>query len=116
MREPIFRQYRSSVWSRESFKCSASRSTSSSLIHTKPGAPVQQFPQQVQVNESPPAYQGGGDGITGKVIAMTLLIASPPSVNRNGRWERRSAPFPTTTARRLKQSLQVASPMDHPGN
>src|SRR5690349_5228920 len=75
MREPILRQYRSSVSCRERFRCSASRSTSSSLIHTKPGAPVQQLPQQVQVKERPAAYQGGEDGRTS---SFTLLCAGSP--------------------------------------
>src|SRR5262249_40962792 len=55
---PIRRQYRSITALRDSFKCSASRPISTSLIHTYPGPPVQQLPHCVQVNVSPSAYQG----------------------------------------------------------
>src|SRR5688500_6613980 len=39
-------------------RCAARRSTSTSLIQTYPGAPVQQFPHWLHVNFSPSANQG----------------------------------------------------------
>jgi NAD(P)-dependent dehydrogenase (short-subunit alcohol dehydrogenase family) len=50
----------------------ASRSTSSSLIQTKPGPPVQQFPHCVQVNDNPSAYHGSFAGNTSSFITWIL--------------------------------------------
>jgi hypothetical protein len=44
--------------SRATRRCAASRSISTSLIHTYPGAPVQQLPHWLHVKFSPSAYQG----------------------------------------------------------
>jgi hypothetical protein len=52
------RQYRSRTSWREVWRNAASQPTSSSLIQTYPGAPVQQFPHCWQVKASPSANQG----------------------------------------------------------
>src|SRR2546428_3826679 len=52
------RQYFSTASCGERPRNSASRTISSRLIQTNPGAPVQQLPHWEQVNFNPPAYQG----------------------------------------------------------
>src|SRR5205814_9534141 len=79
MRSPIFRQYFSTTSSRVIFKCSASRPISTSLIHTYPGAPVQQLPHWVQLKLSPSRYHRSESAWrTFSVIAVPdRMIAAP---------------------------------------
>jgi hypothetical protein len=80
IRPPIRRQYFSIVSSRDSFKWAARRWTSSSLIHTYPGAPVQQFPHWLQVNFSPSANHGVSvfaGSMTFSFIAAGIVIHRP---------------------------------------
>lgn len=58
----------------------AARSISTSSTHTKPGPPVQQLPQVVQVKSSPSANQGcflGLDGVTtGSSMGSAMLTGN----------------------------------------
>jgi hypothetical protein len=72
-RWPIRRQYFSSTSARDMRRWAASRSISTSLIHTYPGAPVQQLPHWLHVKLRPSAYQGAVDFSTSNFIAPAIV-------------------------------------------
>src|SRR5450432_3032199 len=70
----ILRQCCSTVSSTVNFRCTANRRISSSLIQTYPGPPVQQLPQQVQVNFKPWLYQRGSfEFLSGGITSSFIL-------------------------------------------
>jgi hypothetical protein len=64
------RQYFSTTSSGETFKCVASRTTSSTLIHTNPGPPVQQLPHCVHVKRRPSEYQVAATAALGRTSSF----------------------------------------------